>query len=62
MAQLLTHKQLAIAYGVTSWTLTRWLRKLFVKHPDAAPPKFNRYYTEKQKKIIFDHLGNPFTE
>lgn len=62
MAQLITHKQLAHAYGVHPWTLSRWLRRIFKKLPHDAPPKYARYYSAKQKKIIFDELGDPFTE
>jgi len=51
----LTHKELAEKYGVTSTTMTNWVRKIKVK----TDSKRNKIYTPAQLAIIFEKLGRP---
>ena len=48
--------ELARLYGVTKWTLNRWLKP----HRPAIGSRSGLYYTSKQVKIIFEKLGLPF--
>ena len=47
--------ELSRLYGVSKWTLNRWLKP----HRDAIGKRAGLYYTSKQVKTIFDKIGLP---
>lgn len=48
-------KELTILYGVSSKTMTRWLKP----HQAAIGQREGRYYNVRQVQLIFDLLGIP---
>lgn len=52
----ISHKELADAFGVHKETLKKELKMIRA----LRPRRFRRYYTPRELKIIFAHMGNPY--
>lgn len=50
-----TNKELAALYGISTKTLRTWL----LMHQAHIGPKIGRYFTTRQVRIIFEHIGEP---
>lgn len=50
-----TKQELAASYGVSTRTLTNWLKP----HLSSIGKRIGHTYTPKQVKIIYEILGNP---
>lgn len=54
-ARRMSHKDLAIAYGVTRRTVYNWLKP----HKEKIGTRIGQFYTPRQVCIIYSILGKP---
>ncbi|HEX2606686.1 MAG TPA: hypothetical protein VHK91_04870 [Flavisolibacter sp.] len=50
-----TISELAIFYGISNKTMSRWLKN----HASRIGPRIGRYYNVRQIELIFELLGPP---
>ena len=50
--------ELAKLYGVTRVTFNKWVKPVFKNYDFGRSGRCN-YYTPKEVKMIFEHLGEP---